>query len=127
MPRYLTPDQIESAIRRGKCVEQLLERPAADQLSWIQLRPVDKGVELWRYEVFDEGSEEFLDAYSFTPVEDDGPESPEETYPDSTTACAAAEAKFSATPERWVNQFMIQDEYADDRARLNQGEGQQEQ
>jgi hypothetical protein len=126
MPRYLTPDQIESALKRGKCVEQLLERPAPDRLSWLELRPAEDGVELWGYDVFDDGNEEFLDVYSFTPVEDDGPESPEETYPDATTACAAAEARFSAISGRWVNQAMIQDEYGDDRARLNQSEGQQE-
>ena len=120
MPRYLTPDQIESALKRGKSVEQLLERPAPDQISWLQLRPVSDGVELWRYDVFDEGSEEFLDVYSFTPVEDDGPEIPEGTYPDASTACADAEAVFSAVSGRWVNQFVIQDEYRDDRAGLVQ-------
>jgi hypothetical protein len=126
MPRYLTPDQIESALKRGKSVEQLLERPAHDQIAWLELRPVANGVELWRYDVFDDGSEEFLDVYSFTPVEDDGPECPEQTYPDMITACAAAEARFSAVAGRWVNQSMIQDEYGDHRARLNSTKGQQE-
>ena len=79
MPRHLTSDQIISAINRGKSVEQLLQRPAPDQLAWIELRPVSGGVELWRYEVFDDGSEEFLDVYSFSPIEE-WPETPVETY-----------------------------------------------
>jgi hypothetical protein len=126
MPRYLTQDQIQSALKRGKCVEQLLERPAPDRISWLQLRPGEDGVELWRYEVFDDGSAEFLDVYSFTPVEDDGPENPEEIYPDASTACAAAETLFTSTSGKWVNESIIQDEYRDDRARLDQISGQQE-
>jgi len=126
MPRYLTPDQIESALKRGKSVEQLLERPAPDRISWLQLRPVTDGVELWRYDVFDDGNEEFLDVYSFTPVDEDGPENPEETHPAAATACAAAEARFSAVSGRWVNQSLIQDEYRDDLARLNPSNDQQE-
>ncbi len=70
MPRHLTRDQIVSAINRDKSVEQLLQRPAPDILAWIELRPVSGSVELWRYEVYDDGSEEFLDLYSFSPVEE---------------------------------------------------------
>ena len=125
MPRHLSRDQIDSALNRGKSVEQLLERPAPEQLAWIELRPVSGAVELWRFEVFDDGSPEFLDLYSFSPVEEDWPEAPIETFPDSSAACAAAEARFSADPARWVNQFMIQDEYGDDLARRNKDNGEQ--
>lgn len=125
MSRHLTKDQIVSAINRGKSVEQLLQRPAPDQLAWIELRPVSGGVELWRYEVFDDGSEEFLDLYSFAPVEE-WPETPLETYSDTTSACATAEDRFSADSERWVNQFMIQDEYRDDLAQRQQTNGEQD-
>lgn len=122
MPRHLTIDQIVSAIERGKSVEQLLPRPAPDQLAWIELRPVFGGVELWRYEVFDDGSEEFLDVYSFSPIEE-RPETPVETYSDTTSACAGAVDRYFADSGRWVNQFMIQDEYRDDLARQqNNGE-----
>ena len=126
MPRHLTTDQIDSALNRGKSVEQLLERPAPDQLAWVELRPVSGAVELWRYDVFDDGSDEFLDLYSFTPKEEEWPESPVETNSDAITACAAAEARFSADPGRWVNQFMIQDEYRDDRAKREQTNGEQD-
>jgi hypothetical protein len=126
MPRHLTTDQIDSALQRGKSVEQLLERPAPDQIAWVELRPVSEGVELWRYDVFDDGSDEFFDLYSFSPIEGDLPESPVDTYPDVTTASAAAQARFSADSGRWVNQFMIQDEYQDDRAKREQTKGEQE-
>lgn len=125
MPRHLTRDQIVSAINPGKSVEQLLQRPVPDQLAWIELRPVSGAVELWSYEVFDDGSEEFLDLYSFSPIEE-WPESPLETYSDPASACAAAEDRFSADPHRWVNQFVIQDEYRDDIAQRQQTNGEQD-
>ena len=125
MPRHLTSDQIISAINRGKSVEQLLQRPAPDQLTWIEFRPASGGIELWRYEVFDDGSEEFLDVYSFSPIEE-WPETPVETYSDLTSACAAAEDRFSADSGRWVNQSMIQDENRDDLARQQETNGEQD-
>ena len=117
MSRHLTRDQIDSALKRGKSVEQLLDRPSADKLAWIELRPVAEAVEIWRYEVFDDGCEEYFDLYSFSPVEEEWPEAPLETHPDGVSACDAAEARFSAESGRWVNRFMIQDEYRDDIAR----------
>jgi hypothetical protein len=125
MPRHLTSDQIDSALKRGKSVEQLLERPASDQVAWIELRPVSGAVELWQFKVFDDGSPEFLDLYSFSPVEGDWPEVAIETFPDATTACAAAEDRYSPNSARWVNQFMIQDEYGDDLAHRNKSNGEQ--
>jgi hypothetical protein len=123
MPRHLTTEQIDFALRQGKSVEQLLERPAPDQLAWLELRPKSDAIELWRYEVFDDGCEEFVDLYSFSPVEGDWPMTPLGTYPDAATAASAAEAHYGVNSARWVNQFMIQDEYRDDLIRRHPAKG----
>jgi hypothetical protein len=114
MPRYLVADQIGSALRLGKSVEQFLGG-SADGLviSWIEIRPKADGFQLWHFEVCDDGHEEFLDLYSFSPASGDWPESPVSTHATPDDALTEAVRAFNADPSRWVNQFLIQDEYRD--------------
>ena len=114
MPRYLVADQMESALRRGKSVEQFLGGSSDGiVISWIVICPKDDEFQLWHFEVCDDGHEECLDLYSFSPASGDWPEAPVSTHAAPDDALAAAVRAFNADPSRWVNQFMIQDEYRD--------------
>jgi hypothetical protein len=121
MTRYLIPAFIRSALNRGCTVEQFLggfmdgEEPA---LRWIELRSevdgeLDGGVELWVYEVYDQGSEALLDLYDFTPLDGDAGEEPAARADTLDEALALAEARFGAATDRWVHPGVIQDEYGD--------------
>lgn len=114
MPRHLSVDQIESALSRGKPVEQFLGGSQdGTTISWVKICHKADRFQLWHFEVCDDGHEEFLDLYSFSPVSEDWPEDPESTHDTLEAALAEAEKAFDATPSRWVNQFVIQEEYRD--------------
>lgn len=113
--RHLLAIDIPTALKRGKSVEQFLGRSPADasHLRHIELRPSDGQVELWVHDVEDIGSEDYLDLYAFPPLEPDGPDRPEATFPDAPAAIAYASASLAADPVRWVNPGVAQSEYLD--------------
>jgi hypothetical protein len=113
MPRYLTSAQIESAMGREKPVEQFLGSSGEGSIAWLEIRPALDGFQLWRFEVMDGGTEDFVDLYSFSPVEGDWPEEPLSVHDTLVDAMHAAAALCGASPDRWVNQFVIQEEYED--------------
>lgn len=113
--RYLSELQIQAALDRSLSVEQLL-LPAiicdAQVLRWIDLRMSTSGLTLTLYEVFDDGSDECLDVYSFEQVSPD--EAPVcHRFSELKTALSFAELKYSAYCGRYVNAGVIQDEYQD--------------
>ena len=124
MTRYLIPSFIRSALGRGQAVEQFLggfmhgEEPA---VRWISVAPEDGEVVLSLHEVYDQGREDFLDLYDFTPIGDDGDEDgePAAEHRVSTLeeALALAAERYGADPARFVNAGVVQDEYADHLAR----------
>jgi len=65
------------------------------------------------FEVLDEGSENFLDVYEFTPLDPDLPYGQTEKFETADAALAYAESKFGASLEKYVNSGVIQDEYRD--------------
>ena len=113
--RHLTESNIESAVHRGRYVEQFL-RPTtindAAVLRWLELRTTADQFTLTLYEVFDDGSEDCLDVYSFEQVSPDE-EPVRHSFPTLDAALAFAESSYSAPRNRYVNQAVIQDEYAD--------------
>jgi hypothetical protein len=113
MPRHLTSEQIDSALSRDQPVEQFLGPSGEGAVAWLEIRPTRDGFQLWRFEVLDDGHVDFLDLYSFSPVDGDWPEEPASVHDSSADAMQAAERFYSAKPDRWVNQFVIQDEYRD--------------
>ncbi len=114
MPRHLVADQIGAALRRGKSVEQFLGGSAdGTVISWIEICPKADEFQLWHFEVCDDGHDEFLDLYSFSPASGDWPEAPVSAHATPDEALAEAVRAFRADPSRWVNQFLIQDEYRD--------------
>ena len=113
MTRYLTSAQIESALNRDKPVEQFLGPSREGSIAWLEIRPAGVGFQLWRFEAVDDGNEDFLDLYSFSPANGDWPEEPLSVHDSLADAILAAELSCAASPDRWVNQFVIQDEYRD--------------
>ena len=113
--RYLTESNIQSALQRGCYVEQLISPTTINDavvLRWLELRATDDRFTLTLYEVFDDGSEDFLDVYSFEQVSPDE-EPVRHSFFTLNEALSFAETSYSAPRDRYVNQAVIQDEYAD--------------
>ena len=116
--RYLHGMHLESAISRGKTVEQFLggfDHQGEDAIRFLTIRK--EGEEFWLqlHELLDQGTEDLCDVYSFDYIslpEDEFEPAPLkfESWQD---ALAHAHAEFSAVPERWGNEGMVQEEYAD--------------
>jgi hypothetical protein len=122
MSRYLARPFIVSALHRGKPVEQFLGAREVDGeriLRWIELSPASgDAVEIRVRDVYDEGDESYLDLYDFTEVESDDDEEDDDDAPSATAASldeaiALCRDRWGADPDRWVNEGVIQDEYAD--------------
>ena len=110
--RHLPSSEIESVVRRGKSVEQFLGKGHDGRtLRWVELRPSKEVVEVWVFEVEDVGSIDYLDLYSFPEVGASF-EEPLARLP-FTEAIEWCERNLSASPMRWVNQGVVQDEYAE--------------
>jgi hypothetical protein len=113
--RHLHPSEIAAALRRGTSVEQFLGASPAEtgRIRYIELRPTPGSIDLWLYELEDEGSEEALDIYGFPYVEPDGPQDPIAHFDDAQSALSGAHALVSADPERWANQGVGASDYLD--------------
>ena len=117
--RYLTLSEAESAINRGKSVECFIgacDRDGARGIKWFSARKNGNGINVSVYETADLGNEDYLDLYEFGPL---NPEL-ELDEPDEIISCAdfasfakEIESKFSGSSNKLINEFIIQDEYAD--------------
>src|SRR5690349_870686 len=109
--RFLNPESLETTLRRGKSIEQFLGRGGKPQtIAWLEVRPAKCGVTLRRTEVPDAGDEQHLDLYGFGGDDDSQLSHACSSFAE---ALALAQLHHGARPERWVNQFLIQDEYRD--------------
>lgn len=92
----------------------LSRSPTDATVRWLSVRPTDVGYAVRLHLVHHEGSAGFLDVYEFPPVEDEHPGEGRLVgqYTDLATAMNAASA-IGAVPDRWVNEGVVQDEYAD--------------
>ncbi len=100
-------------MNRGASIEQFLGGCVANDqriIRWIEVRPKEKVYEVWFFEVVDHGSLEFLDIYEFG-TEDI--ERPVQKCQTSREALAYAQQRLGAKPDRWVDQFVVQNEYED--------------
>jgi hypothetical protein len=74
MTKYLSPQEILSLLNTGKSIEVFLGRISDDNeiISWVDLQKAKDGlIEVTNYEVYDEGSLEWLDLYAFSYVDPD--------------------------------------------------------
>ena len=111
--RYLTEDQSKSALKRGKCIEAFVGGFSSGNKKTIQWASVSRDGEqlvgsLW--EVYDEGDENYLDLYSFTPANGDY-DTPIKTVKSSDLKEIASLLGFDVL--NYVNQGVVQDEYND--------------
>jgi hypothetical protein len=115
--RYLTWLEAVSALDRGKAVEQLLPAQNHDGLPtvrWLTVYRPDAFV-VAVHHVYDPCDPEFLDVSAFAPVDENedngaGIEIGRASDPEQALRIAGGSG---AAPERWVNQFVVAEEYRD--------------
>ncbi|MGI5171028.1 hypothetical protein ACQEU3_42425 [Spirillospora sp. CA-253888] len=120
--RHLTPAFAQGALRRGKQIEQFLggfDHGEERVIRWAALSPGRQGVTLYLSEVIDIGGAAFRDVSEFPPL-DPGEETWGKvigTAVGPAEALDLAEREVGAAQDRWVNQGVVGNEYADYRAR----------
>ncbi len=120
MPRrYLSHSEAQAALTRGKAIEAFLGGCAQQDvpgIRWLQIRLRSGSYDLRVYESADPQNPEFLDVYEFGPLnpELEFDEAEEVHVLSDFDACLAiVESQCPGASSRLVNEFMIQDEYAD--------------
>jgi hypothetical protein len=117
--RYLTSSEAEAAMNRGRSVECFLgscQRESKPGIKWFSVRASGNGIKVSVYETADLGNEDFIDIYGFGPLNPDLKlEDPDEIIEFSSFSefFSEIEEKFSGSTSKLVNEFIIQDEYAD--------------
>jgi hypothetical protein len=89
-------------------------------VTWLSASPKADGIALTYHHVVDAGREDFVDVYDVSPVSDDeelGEGRLLGVFPDVSTALEQA-STLGAGLDLWVNEGMVQDEYADMRHAL---------
>ncbi len=109
--RHIAVTFLEATLRRRVSLEQFMGgslHEAERSVSWLELRPVAAGIEVWNHVAPDLG-ENHADLYYLLPVEIE----PLAVAPDAAQALAIAHSTLGASPLRWVNQGVVQDEFLD--------------
>jgi hypothetical protein len=113
--RYLTQYFIRTALHLGKAVEQFLgggfdgEEPT---IRWLVLDANRDQFALTYYEALDRGSDSFIDIGEF-PLVDPDADPPEKLFDSIEDALAYAQSTYEASPSRWVNESVVEEEYVD--------------
>jgi hypothetical protein len=114
--RHLSEQQALAALHRGAAIEQMLTRAETPStIEWLRLSPGASGVVMTRHRVEDLRGMDRLDIYEFPSVD------PDEAHGEGAVLgrfargveALAESATHGAHPDRWVNDGVIQDEYAD--------------
>ena len=115
MSRHLTEYFIEQALNRGKGVGQFLgsfEHNGEKAIRYLLIYANEKEFRLLVQESYDEGSQDFCDIGEFTSIHGDD-ETPQHTFPSLEQTLDFATQNYGSSSERWVNESVIDDEYAD--------------
>lgn len=113
MPRHLPPAALAPALARGAALEHLLRAPQTDGhagAAWLELRPSRDGIALWRFAAADPGHAGSWDLYAWL---DAGSEDILLGVFAGAEEALAAALEAGATPDRWVNAGVLQDDYRD--------------
>jgi len=111
--RYLSIEEAESALKRGKNIELFIggfNYKSKLCIRWLSLQYCTDGVLAKLWESVDEGSVDYCDIYSFTPL------SGEWDTPFKLTVAnniSAVMEKLAISELKFVNEGVVQDEYAD--------------
>lgn len=106
-------------MNRGKSVECFLgfcQRDSKPGIKWFSARAGGNGIRVSVYETADLGNEDFIDVYEFGPLNPDLEFEDSDEIIDFTSFAefySEIENKFSGSTSKLVNEFIIQDEYAD--------------
>jgi hypothetical protein len=115
--RYLSLDEVEQTLRRGRSVEQWLgaaDSPQCRTVHWLRIEKEPDGrFTVWRVASFDPQQPNLLDVYEFLPFDVDEPDGIPETVASLDEAIDYACKTLGANAERFVNAGVIQDEYRD--------------
>lgn len=111
--RYLTIEEAESSLKRGKNVEIFIggfDHESNTCIRWISFESSDKGVIAKMWESIDEGSIDYCDIYSFTPLSGEWDVPVSLTFANSISIVLG---KLAISEIKFVNAGIAQDEYAD--------------
>lgn len=117
--RYLSRNEVESALRRGKTVECFLGPCARGGVAGIRhasVALINGRVELSLFETADRGSAEFLDLYEFGSLDVSlalGDADEVNVFETLEECLVAMETRWLGSATRLVNQGILQDEYRD--------------
>lgn len=115
VPRRMTPQQAEFAVRRGAGVAQLLGAGAPVDgratLSWVTATGTGPFT-LTVIHAFDERDPGFTDIVEFGAVDPDA-EPERHSFDTADQLVGYADSALGARPDRWVNESVIDAEYAD--------------
>lgn len=117
--RYLTSEEVEVALRRGKSVECFIGPFLANGRKGVRhlsLSATRTGIEMRVFETADIGSADYLDLYRFGPVSPDvefGDADLEVTFANLAECLSYLEKGWPGCTHTLVNQGMVQEEYAD--------------
>lgn len=115
--RYLQIDQLRTNLSLCKTVEQWLgvfhhEDYAVIKLISIEYEKDDTYVVNY-FEIFDEGSEHFMDVYEFSAVDPDNADRISKTFRTYEEALEFSIEKYGCRIDKFVNQGVVQSEYRD--------------
>lgn len=117
--RYLSQQEVESALNRGKSVECFIgycSRDNRDGIRWFSLSSEGSTIKLSLFESADLGSEDYLDLYEFGPLNEELElEDPdmEIEFGSLSKVYKWLTSNYPSATSKLVNQFVVQDEYHD--------------
>jgi hypothetical protein len=120
--RYIAPQQLMTNLHLGKPIEQWLgynikQLPQGKYtvLKWLTIYKETNSAEysVNYMEVFDEGSENFLDIYQFNTIDTDEPYGIMTRFKTAKEALDYSIGKYNCEINKFVNDGVIQEEYKD--------------
>ncbi|KAA5539653.1 hypothetical protein [Adhaeribacter rhizoryzae] len=113
MTRYLTEQEIGTLLNLSKTIEVFFGRNKEDNeiISWVDLQKgKNNRIQVNYYEVYDEGSLDWLDLYAFSFVDPDKYFETEE-FKNIEDAVKHIKEKYNMPEPKFLNRGGIQDEY----------------
>jgi hypothetical protein len=113
MTEYLSPQEISPLLNTGKTIEVFLGRSNDDNeiISWVDFQKIKNGLyEVTYYEVYDEGSLEWLDLYAFSFVDPDM-EFEINRFENVEDAIGFIKKRYTSTEPKFLKIGGIQNEY----------------
>ena len=110
------PPFVIPTLKRGRSVENFIGQvpgSTVPSIRYIELRPVEAGVEVWVHDLDDCGNEDFTDLVEFPALGGEDPDRPEAIFERPEEALAYAQSKLGAASNRWTDVTVCHADYAD--------------